>query len=131
MDAATRDEVRRRAGERCEYCHFPDYALDLPYHVEHVVATSHGGSDRLANLAWACARCNLRKGPNLATIDPDTDELVTLFNPRTMTWAEHFEVQNAWIIGLTAIGRGTLRLLDMNDARRLSHRKELIEQGEL
>jgi hypothetical protein len=130
MDAATRDEVRRRANERCEYCHFPDYALDLPYHVQHVVASSHGGSDSLSNLAWACARCNLRKGPNLATIDPDTGEQVTLFNSRTMSWMEHFEIQDSWVLGISGIGRGTVRLLDMNDPRRLTHRNELIEQGE-
>jgi hypothetical protein len=130
MDAATRDEVRQRANERCEYCRFPDHALDLPFHVEHIVASSHGGRDNLSNLAWACARCNLRKGPNLATIDPDTGEQVTLFHPRTMSWSEHFELQDGWIGGLSAIGRGTARLLDMNAARRLAHRKELIEQGE-
>jgi hypothetical protein len=130
MDAATRGEVRRRSGERCEYCHFPDHALDLPYHVEHIVATSHGGSDKPSNLAWACARCNLRKGPNIATIDPDTGLQVSLFNPRIMIWAEHFEIVDGRIVGLSPIGRGTLRLLDMNDPRRLAHRKELIEQGQ-
>ncbi|HMO87033.1 MAG TPA: HNH endonuclease signature motif containing protein, partial [Lacipirellulaceae bacterium] len=79
MDAATRDQVRQRAGGRCEYCRFPDHASDLPFHVEHIVASSHGGDDSMENLAWACARCNLRKGPNLATIDPDTRTQVALY----------------------------------------------------
>jgi hypothetical protein len=130
MDATTREQVRQRAGSRCEYCRFPDRASDLPFHVEHIVASSHGGDDGLDNLAWACARCNLRKGPNLATIDPETRSQVTLYNPRTMTWVEHFEIRDGWIAGLSEVGRGTMRLLDMNDVRRLAHRKELTELGE-
>jgi hypothetical protein len=130
MDAATREQVRRRASGRCEYCHFPDHASDLPFHVEHIVASSHGGDDSFANLAWACARCNLRKGPNLATIDPDGRTQVVLYNPRTMPWDEHFEIRDGWVGGVSAVGRGTVRLLDMNHPRRLAHRKELMERGE-
>ena len=130
MDAATREQVRRRAGSRCEYCRFPEHASDLPFHIEHIAARSHGGDDSLAKLAWACARCNLRKGPNLATIDPDTGAQVAIYNPRTMSWDEHFEIRDGWIAGVSAVGRGTVRLLDMNDPRRLAHRKELIERGE-
>jgi hypothetical protein len=130
MDAATRQKVRQRAGGRCEYCRFPEHALDLPFHVEHIVASVHRHDDSLTNLAWACARCNLRKGPNLATIDPETDEQVALFNPRTMDWDEHFAIPAGVIIGTSPSGRGTARLLDMNDPKRLEHRKELILQGE-
>ena len=60
MDAATRDMVRQRAGGRCEYCHFPDHALDLPFHVEHIVAVVHRPDDEPMNLAWACPRCNVQ-----------------------------------------------------------------------
>jgi hypothetical protein len=130
MDAATRNLVRRRAGERCEYCRMPDGALDLPFHVEHIVAKAHGKDDGLENLAWACARCNLRKGPNLITIDPDSGGHVDLFNPRTMAWRDHFVVRDFAIEGVTPIGRGTARLLDMNGEQRLRHRQELIEQGD-
>lgn len=129
MNAATRTLVRRRAGGRCEYCRFPDHFLDLPFHVEHVVASVHRRDDSLANLAWACARCNLRKGPNLSTIDPATGETSALFNPRTMIWSEHFVIHDAHVEGVTPSGRGTARLLDMNNEQRLRHRRELIEQG--
>ena len=130
MDAATRDMARQRAGGRCEYCHFPAHALDLPFHVEHIVATVHRPDDHEANLAWACPRCNLRKGPNLSTINIDTGELVELFNPRTMQWSDHFELQGGMIVGKTPCGEGTARLLNMNHPQRLQHRRQLIEQGE-
>jgi hypothetical protein len=130
MDAATRELVRQRAGKRCEYCHFPDHALDLPFHIEHIVASVHRPDDSPTNLAWACPRCNLRKGPNLATIDPEAGEQVGLFNPRTMKWSEHFAIHDAHVTGVTSCGRGTVHLLDMNSEARLAHRQKLIEQGE-
>lgn len=130
MDAETRNLVRQRAKQRCEYCHIPDAALDLPFHVEHVIATVHRVDDSLSNLAWSCRRCNLHKGPNLATIDSETNQQVDLFNPRTMNWRDHFQIHDAAILGLSALGRGTARLLDMNNEHRLNHRRQLIEQGE-
>ena len=60
------------------------------FHVEHIVARKHGGSDDENNLAWSCIFCNLYKGPNLASLDPDTGELTRLFNPRQDRWEDHF-----------------------------------------
>ena len=131
MDSSTRALVRERAGGRCEYCHFPDHALELPFHVEHIVATVHRPNNRPTNLAWACPRCNLHKGPNLSTVDIETGQLVELFNPRTMQWSDHFELRNGVIVGITSCGEGTARLLDMNNPQRLQHRRLLIKQGEI
>jgi hypothetical protein len=36
----------------------------------------------MENLAWACHRCNYYKGPNLTSIDRETQAIVPLFNPR-------------------------------------------------
>jgi len=130
MDADTRSLVRQRAARRCEYCRLPDSALDLPFHVEHIIATVHRADDSLPNLAWACPRCNLHKGSNLSTIDSESNQPVELFNPRTMTWSDHFEILAGVIAGITPCGRGTVRLLDMNSEHRLSHRRQLIDQGE-
>ena len=33
MHAATRELIRQRARQQCEYCRFPDHALELPFHV--------------------------------------------------------------------------------------------------
>ena len=130
MDAATRNLVRQRAGERCEYCQFPDFSLDLPFHVEHIIASVHRADDSPSNLAWACPRCNFRKGPNLSTIDSESNHQVDLFNPRTMLWNEHFEIRDGYVRGITPCGRGTVQLLAMNGEHRLRHRRELIAQDE-
>jgi hypothetical protein len=129
MTAGIREQVRRRAKSRCEYCLLPDFAVQLPYHVEHVVATVHRPDDDFANLAWACPRCNLKKGPNLATIDPDTNIITEIFNRRTMIWSDHFHIQAGTIHGLTPCGRGTVRLLGMNDEKRVAHRRALIDEN--
>jgi hypothetical protein len=129
MDAATREFVRRRADRRCEYCRLPEVADEWPFHVEHIVARQHGGDDRYENLCWACSRCNLHKGPNLASIDAKSGQVVSLFNPRMELWIEHFSLVDARVIGVTAVGRVTAQLLRMNDARRVALRRELIDQG--
>ncbi len=118
MDAATRHIVRERAGNRCEYCLLPAAALEVSLHVEHIVARQHGGGEGLENLALACDRRNLYKGPNLAGIDPATGDITALFNPRVDNWPEHFRWREAWVDGTTARGRATVHLLRMNAPER-------------
>ena len=58
MDASTRELVRRRAGDRCEYCRMPQAATPfIPFHLEHIIAKQHVDlvRDDLGNLrsyAW-------------------------------------------------------------------------------
>jgi hypothetical protein len=87
------EEVRRRADSCCEYCRMPQAAFRRPFHIEHIVAKQHGGPTELANLALACWYCNLKKGPNLTGVDPDTAEVVPLFHPRKDKWTDHFSVR--------------------------------------
>ena len=129
MDARRRQLVRLRASERCEYCRLPEAADEWPFHVEHIIARQHGGDNSDDNLCWACIRCNVHKGTNLASIDPQTGQRTSLFDPRRQNWTDHFAVLDAQVVGLTAIGRATVRLLHMNDHRRIELRRELIEQG--
>jgi hypothetical protein len=131
MDAAKRDLVRRRAGERCEYCRLRQEHSELVHHIEHIVAKQHGGSDDPDNLALACHRCNLQKGPNLTGIDPRTEEVVPLFHPRRHRWSDHFVFDGVRINGIGPIGRATVQLLAMNDARRLELRNEILKGGGL
>lgn len=110
-DVAT--EVRRRGGHRCEYCLIPQALFQRRFHIEHIVAKQHGGLTRLDNLALACWQCNLKKGPNLSGIDPETGQITGLFQPRVHAWAEHFvfreprfKVGKIEIAGLTrSVGR--------------------------
>jgi 5-methylcytosine-specific restriction endonuclease McrA len=129
MDAATRDFVRRRAVNRCEYCLLPQEYSELTHHVEHIVAKQHGGSDAVENLALACHRCNLRKGPNLTGIDPLTNHVEALFDPRRDDWASHFALRTVHVEGITPVGRATVNLLAINDPRRLELRGEILMRG--
>ena len=121
--AKIRAEVRSRANNACEYCHLhQDDSPLASLHVEHIIPKTHGGSDDLANLALACIDCNLHKGPNLAGIDPETNSLTALFHPRQQQWNDHFAWNEIYLIGRTATGRTTIRVLNMNSEDQLSLR---------
>ena len=88
MDAQVREFVRQRANGRCEYCGLPqDAAPYFTFHIEHIRARQHQGSDDPSNLALACPDCNAKKCPNVATISPDTGQAIELFNPRNHRWS--------------------------------------------
>lgn len=55
-----RHEVFARSSGRCVYCGDP------AAHIDHVVPLVRGGTNAAENLAAACARCNLSKGPKTA-----------------------------------------------------------------
>ncbi|MFN0108147.1 MAG: HNH endonuclease [Blastocatellia bacterium] len=119
--AAQRRAVENRAGGVCEYCHCLKRFVPEPFNVEHVIPVVRGGKTEIGNLAWACAGCNYHKHDKVEAVDPQTDLIVALFNPRRHRWEEHF----AWnedaklMIGLTATGRATIHVLWLN-------REELI-----
>jgi 5-methylcytosine-specific restriction endonuclease McrA len=130
MTEAQRQEVRRNAGFQCEYSRLREQDwLFSAFHLDHVVALQHGGSDEPDNLAWSCQQCNLLKGTNLSGIDPDTGAVVSLFHPRKKIWSEHFRTREARIEGLTACGRATVWLLEMNSAERLQLRALVRERN--
>ena len=130
MDPELRRAVRRRARFRCEYCHLPEaHAPVAPFQVEHIIARQHGGPTVLANLALACHHDNLHKGPNLTGIDPITRKLVRLFHPRRMKWDRHFAWDGPVLRGLTAIGRATIVVLQMNHEDRIELRRTLQREG--
>lgn len=123
MEAQTRTRVRERAGNRCEYCqlHQDDSPL-ATLHIEHVIPKVHGGTDDLENLALACIDCNLHKGTNLTGVDPETRQITNLFHPRRERWEEHFTWDGNQIAGLSASGRTTVRVLQMNSEDQLALR---------
>lgn len=125
MLESLRQLVRDRAGDRCEYCRLPQHVYPPRFHVEHVRARSHGGTDEPENLALACPRCNRTKGPNLSAIDPITGRVVAVFNPRQQDWAANFVFDGPTIVGITSIGRATVELLRMNDEERLNVRRNV------
>ena len=128
MNPSVRESVRKRALYRCEYCHIPEEATPfIGFHSEHIIAKQHLIDDSLNNLALSCDRCNAYKGTNLSSIDPDSLEVVSLFNPRKDDWEEHFQITDGYVIGKTACGRAPAKLLNMNATRRAQLRRHWNE----
>jgi hypothetical protein len=124
-----RNEVARRAGQRCEYCLINEDDAGFPHHVDHIRSRKHGGSSTPDNLAYACVVCNRHKGSDVASIDPDTGEVVLLFDPRRGRWADHFRLNGALIEPISSIGRATARLLQLNAPERILERRLLQSLG--
>jgi hypothetical protein len=101
----------------------------LPHQIDHIIGRQHRGTDDVENLCLCCIRCNLKKGPNIASIDPNTRLVSALYHPRRHAWREHFAVVEATIIGLTAEGRTTVELMDMNNEERIRLRGVLLRRG--
>ena len=118
--------VRARASERCEFCLIPEHLTLAPHWVDHVVAEKHGGKTEESNLALACALCNQRKGSDLASIDPDSGQLVPLFHPRLNRWSDHFRLVGSLVEPLSPVGRVTVHLLQLNHPQRLEERALLV-----
>src|SRR6478672_5462978 len=79
---ATRQLVRERANYLCEYCHSLERLSANRFTIDHITPRSLGGSDDLENLALACRCCNERRYNFVASVDPETQVIVPLFNPR-------------------------------------------------
>jgi 5-methylcytosine-specific restriction endonuclease McrA len=125
-----REQVRHRAEGHCEYCRKPELVSTYGYHVDHIIPIAHGGNSEPTNLAWACFECNISEGRDVASYDPVTRLLTPLYNPRTDIWEQHFAFQGARIVGVSAIGRVTVRLLSLNAPDQIETRQLLMDIGE-
>ena len=76
--------------------------------------------DRKATSAADQARVS-----RITVIDPLTGNIVLLFHPRKDLWATHFKFDDAVIVGITATGRATVDLLNMNARERVKLRARL------
>jgi HNH endonuclease len=117
--------VEERANYRCEYCQLPAGVAFFAHEIDHVIAQKHGGATNADNLALTCWRCNRHKGTDLGSFDPETGAFSFLFNPRTQKWTEHFTFSELNLVGLTPMGRTTIRLLQINSDERLAERQRL------
>jgi hypothetical protein len=113
----------------CDYCRMPQLYDLLPFQIDHVIAKKHRGGNELQNLAIACLHCNSHKGPNIAGIDPQTRRITRLFHPRKEKWESHFRWKGAQLVGLTAVGRATIAVLEMNHHERVAIRASLLKGG--
>lgn len=90
IPSAIREQVRLRADGRCEYCLLAEEHAHFSHEIDHIIAEKHGGEATLENLALSCFDCNRFKGSVITSVDPVSGEIVSLFNPRSQLWGEHF-----------------------------------------
>ena len=125
----SREVVKNRANECCEYCRVPEIFSFLGYEIDHIIAIKHGGTNDLSNLAWACTICNNLKGTDIGTMLLPEQTIVRFYNPRTDIWEEHFETSKALINSKTEIGEATVKIFQFNSLERLRERQELSKAG--
>jgi hypothetical protein len=109
----------------CEYCHTSERWQYVRFTIDHVVPLAEGGADNPENLALACFHCNRRKSNKQAGTDPESGEVVPLFNPRSQLWLEHFSwsIDGLLVVPRSATGRATIALLELNRKRILQIRR--------
>jgi len=109
--------IRAIARGRCGYCLSPQHLVMARLEIEHITPLAQGGGDDESNLWLACPICNRYKGGKTTGIDPESGEIVPLFNPRIQVWNDHFRwsEDGLRIIGLTPVGRATVDTLHLSD----------------
>jgi hypothetical protein len=124
-----RQIVASRANFVCEYCLIAEEDAYFRFQVEHIISRKHGGSSDLDNLALACVFCNRYKGSDIASLAPETGELIRFYNPRADRWREHFQLNGVLIESLTGISEATVRILQMNHNDQILERQVLSNRG--
>ena len=124
---ALRQLVTERANRKCEYCLVGEQYSIYSHEIDHIIPEKHRGQTVDSNLCYACLDCNRHKGSDFASLDPVTGEVALLYNPRQDQWAEHFELDEARIMPLTATGRVSEFILKLNDPQRLRNRQRLYQ----
>lgn len=124
-------QVRIDAGHRCGYCRSDERITGNLLSIEHIVPVAADGVTERENLWCSCRECNERKGAQVTAADPDSGEIVALFNPRTQRWAEHFHwsEDGLFVLGMTPIGRATVIALHLNRPLQLVARQRWVVVG--
>ncbi len=129
IPAALRRLVIERAENCCEYCRLSQDDDEFSFHVDHVIAEKHHGETVPENLCLSCYICNTYKGSDITSVDPQSGQVIQLYNPRTQVWSTHFKLAGTHIKPLTANGRVSASLLRFNIPERLAERALLIKLG--
>jgi hypothetical protein len=132
VTAEQRQAVLKRARGCCEYCKSQARFATQSFSIEHIIPRQSGGETTLDNLALACQGCNNHKYTKTETRDPISDNVVPLYHPRQQRWHDHFAWNDdfALVIGLTPIGRATLKALQLNREELVNLRRVLYAMGE-
>lgn len=131
ITAALRQRVAASARFRCGYCQTSQNVVGPLLEIDHITPQALGGTDDESNLWLACPMCNSHKADRLEVVDPQTQDIVRLFNPRRDVWHDHFEWDESGsiVLGKTPQGRATVRALNMNHADMIAARLLWVAAG--
>jgi HNH endonuclease len=128
---ALRARLAEQARYRCGYCLSAEQIVGLAMEVDHLIPQILGGLTVEENLWLACSACNAFKGCRISALDPESSQMVRLFNPREQSWEEHFRwvESGAQIAGRTAVGRATTKALRLNRPLLVRARRSWMRVG--
>ena len=128
---SVRRRVRNTFNDRCAYCLSSQRYCNSKLEVEHITPKAIGGSEDEINLCLSCRLCNLYKGIQVEAIDPVSLTVVSLFNPRTQVWPDHFQWSRdgTRVVGKTAVGRATVEALQLNNETSVTVRRNWVSVG--
>jgi hypothetical protein len=131
LSKTVKNAVFERANLLCEYCRSPMDFTHQSFEIDHIQPISKLGSDDMENLACACGGCNAFKHNKTHGKDPLDNHLTSFFHPRQMLWNTHFAWSEDYlnIIGLTNIGRTTVKTLQLNRIGLVNIRRLLLLDG--
>jgi hypothetical protein len=123
----TRDIIRNHYHLCCGYCGVSEIEVGGPLEVDHFQPLSHGGTDELGNLVYACTGCNRFKGdywpvndtsPHLHLLHPGQDNLISHIT----------ETADGHLIGMTQQGWFHIHWLRLNRPQLVLQRQKRYER---
>ncbi len=131
ISKALRQRVAEISKYRCGYCLTSQHIIGPYLEIDHIVPESKGGAAEEPNLTLACPMCNSYKSGHTHAVDPITQQVVLLFDPRREDWHTHFEwrERGAIIYGRTQTGRASVDLLNMNHPEMIAARELWVQVG--
>jgi hypothetical protein len=130
ISVEVRTEIRNRYHLRCGYCGVSESEVGGMLEVDHFQPLSHGGTDELSNLVYACTSCNRFKGDYWPTdmLSPD----LHLLHPGREDLTVHVvETASGRMNGLTQRGWFHIQWLRLNRSQLIALRQQRIERRQL
>lgn len=126
-----RERIEVQARYRCGYCLTQEKVIGMRMEIDHIIPEAQAGETVEDNLWLACSLCNAYKGEQTSALDPISNAIVPLFNPRIQHWHDHFGWNQIGdeIVGLTATGRATVVALHLNRELLVEARRGWVNAG--
>jgi HNH endonuclease len=126
-----RNRIRAHDRNRCCYCLTTESNSGIRMTCDHFWPRTKDGKTSFENLCLACRSCNEFKSNTTEALDTISGETVGLFNPRLHNWPTHFEwiADSTEVVGISAIGRVTVTVLQMNNPAIVAARRRWVSVG--